>query len=69
MSTESKRKPSWVQCQTCGTVYKISRSIPIEELYVAADCPKCGITIGLNLGDTEDDIYLYMCENVDPRYY
>lgn len=53
----------------CGQVYQVKRQISIEELYVAADCPVCGVTTGLNLGDTEDDIYLYMCENVDPRYY
>ena len=68
MSTELERT-SWVQCTTCGKIYQTQQEISIEELYVVIDCSVCGDTTGLNLGDNEDDIYLYMCENYDPRYY
>jgi hypothetical protein len=38
-------------------------------MYVAADCPHCGITTGLNLGDKEEDKYLYYNVVMDERYY
>ena len=69
MSTEWKRKTCWIQCQECGTVYIIPRKIPIEKIFVKTNCPHCGVTTGLNLGDSEDDIYLYMNPNVDRFIY
>lgn len=68
MSTEWKRKYH-IQCQTCGIIYTVQRNIPFEEMYVKTNCPNCGIVTGLNLGDNENDVYIYMNENVDPRYY
>ena len=69
MSTELKRKTCYIQCQDCGTIYTTPRKIPIEETFIRANCPNCGMTTGLNLGDNEDDIYLYMNINMDKRIY
>ena len=65
-----KEKGCWIQCQQCGHVFWLDQEVPIEKLYVASVCPGCGsYGNGLNCGDDGDDIYLYMSENVDPRYY
>lgn len=64
-----KKKCCHIQCQVCGMIYTAQRNIPFEEMYVKANCPNCGIVTGLNLGDNEDDVYVYMNENIDPRYY
>ena len=69
MSIEWKRKCCHIQCQTCGIIYTIPHNIPIEEIYIKENCPNCGVVTGLNLGSDENDVYVYMCENVDPRYY
>jgi Zn finger protein HypA/HybF involved in hydrogenase expression len=69
MSTDLKRKTCWVQCRECGIVYTTTRKIPVEEIFVKTNCPKCGSAMGLNLGDNEDDIYLYMDINMDRRVY
>ena len=63
------KKITYIQCQTCGEIYRIPWAIGIDELYAEANCPNCGITIGLNLGDKEEDLYLYWNENFDYRYY
>lgn len=65
----SLRKETFVQCQTCGDVYKFSRIVAIDKIYVQANCPRCGMTTALNLGNKEEDIYIYYNENVDPRQY
>lgn len=64
----------FVQCQYCGNIYRIDQSdfddeVSIDELMIDAFCPKCGYTRALNCGDSEDDIYLYINESLDPRYY
>lgn len=64
-----KKKCCHIQCQTCGIIYIIQHNIPFEEMYVKANCPNCGVVTGLNLGDNEDDVNVFMNENVDPRYY
>lgn len=69
MSTDWKRKRCHIQCQTCGIIYTVQHKIPIEEMYIKGNCPNCGVTTGLNLGENEDDIYVFMNENLDPRYY
>lgn len=69
MSTDLKRRTYYLQCQECGTIYIVQRKIQIEELFVKGNCPNCGVTTGLNLGDNEDDIYLYMNINMDRRAY
>ena len=69
MNTDRKKNASWLQCQECGTVYIYPRKIPVEEIFIKANCPRCGMTTGLNLGDKEKDIYLYMNINLDYRMY
>lgn len=69
MSLESKKKFTWIQCQTCGEIYQIPCTVPIDQIFIAVNCPECGVTTGLNLGCDEDDIYLYMNTNTDLRYY
>ena len=61
---------TWIQCQHCGHIYCVKENVPIDKLYVACVCPKCDeYGKGLNCGSDESDVYKYMCENVDPRYY
>ena len=67
MSTD--RKKTWLQCQECGTIYRVPYTIDMDKMYVVADCPHCGMVIGLNLGDEEDEIYAFYNVNVDPRPY
>lgn len=69
MSTGKKKKDTWLQCSECGKIFQIPYSVSIEELYVTAECPRCDSTKGLNLGDKQEDIYLYENPNVDERYY
>ena len=64
-----KKKCCHIQCQVCGTIYTVQRNIPFEEMCVKANCPNCGVVTGLKLGDNENDVYVYMNENIDPRYY
>jgi hypothetical protein len=60
----------WIQCQHCGHLHHIDQDVPIDKLYVACICPKCDeYGKGLNCGSDKSDVYKYMCENVDPRYY
>lgn len=69
MSTGKKKKNTWIQCNECGKIFQIPRSVPIEELYTIARCPRCGFMMGLNLGDKKEDIYLYGNPNLDERYF
>ena len=64
-----KEKGCWVQCQNCGHIYHIERYVPIDKLYITCECPKCDSSQGLNLGDNEDNIYLYYDANMDFRFY
>lgn len=67
MSTGLKK--TWIQCNECGAIYQIPRSVPIDKLYVTSCCPECGYMTGLNLGDKEEDIYLYYDYTKDSRWY
>ena len=60
---------TWVQCQSCGSIYKIARKLPTDALIVKAECPTCNGTTALNCGEEYDDIYLYYNPNLDSRYY
>ena len=68
MNTDGKKNYTWVQCQTCGRIYEVPYKIEVDELYVDADCPSCGDTKGLNLGD-EEETYEFYNVNLDPRHY
>lgn len=69
MNTEKQKNFTYIQCQTCGEIFRIPCAIPIDETFIAVICSECGVTTGLNLGCEEDDIYLYMNPNVDSRYF
>ena len=69
MSTGRKKKETWIQCNECGKIHQIQRSVPVEELYTTAKCPRCGFMTGLNLGDKQEDIYIYYDVTKDERYY
>ena len=69
MNADLKRKPCYLQCQKCGTVYTSQRKILIEELFIQSNCQSCGVATALNLGDNEDDVHLYMNINMDRRIY
>jgi hypothetical protein len=63
-------KGTWIQCQDCGEIFFIKEIIPIDKLYITSFCPICDDYVkGLNCGYDKSDIYLYMNENVDPRFY
>ena len=64
-----ERQSTFVQCQSCGEIYQIAGNISIEKSIIQSMCPRCGEYVGLNCGDNENDIYLYMNPNLDERYY
>lgn len=67
--TLKRQQSTWVQCQNCGHIYQIANKISIETSMIQSVCPRCGENIGLNCGDKEEDIYIYMNANLDERYY
>lgn len=70
MAAGNRTKGCWIQCTLCGEMYYIEQEVPIDKLYVASYCPKCDeYGLGLNCGSDESDVYAYMSENYDPRYY
>lgn len=64
-----EKETTWIQCQCCGNIYQVNRKIPIGVSIVRLECQKCGEYSGLNCGNNEDDLYIYMNPNVDERYY
>ena len=62
-------KGCWVQCTQCGHIYWTEEDVPIEKLYVASGCARCGHGRGLNCGDKKEDVYSYYNPNLDERYY
>ena len=60
---------TWIQCQSCGNIYLINNKVSIERSIVKSECPECYGHVGLNCGDKEEDIYVYMNVNLDNRYY
>jgi hypothetical protein len=60
---------TWVQCQSCGNIYQIADEVSIEKSIIQSVCPRCGEDVGLNCGNREEDIYIYMNPNLDERYY
>ena len=66
----TKEKGTYIQCQHCGAIYHIDRTVPIDKMYVASTCPECNeYGKGLNCGSNKDDLYELMDINSDPRYY
>lgn len=63
------KKITYLQCQTCGEIYKIPYQVADDRLYVEANCPNCGVVTSLNLGSEKEDLYYYLNENFDCRYY
>ena len=64
------RPGTWVQCTHCGKIHHINIAVPIDELYVDYDCPRCGeYTKGLNCGSDKEDIVIYADPFLDERYY
>ena len=68
MKSEGKQS-TWVQCQDCGKIYQIADKVSIDKSIIHSVCPRCGESIGLNCGDKEEDIYIYMNPSLDERYY
>lgn len=60
---------SWVQCTNCGKVHRIPQLVPIDKLYVIVNCPDCGITKNINLGNDLEDRYYFYDVTLDERYY
>lgn len=69
MSSDGKKNITYIQCQTCGKIYKIPCTVQVDKLYVKANCPNCGVVTGLNLGGEKEDLYYFLNENLDYRYY
>lgn len=62
----------WIQCQTCGHLYKIrnNKTSAQDDLYIEVFCPKCrDETQHLICGEDETEISYYYNANLDPRYY
>lgn len=66
---DTGKEITYVQCQYCGHIYRIANKVSIEDSIIQSECPRCGDMVGLNLGDQEEDIYLYINSNLDLRYY
>lgn len=64
-----KNSGNYMQCQYCGNIYYLDQEVSVDKLIIDSECPKCGYTRALNCGDRKEDIYLYMNESIDPRYY
>lgn len=64
-----KGKGCWVQCTTCGEIYHIEDTVPIDKLYVATICPKCDNYRAINCGDKEEDVAIYYDPFLDERFY
>jgi len=60
---------TWIQCQSCGHLYLINKKVSIEKSIVKSICPRCRGHIGLNCGDKQEDIYVYINPNLDERYF
>lgn len=66
---ERGRQYTFVQCQCCGKISRIPRKVSIETSIISSICDDCGYNKALNLGNKEEDIYIYINPNVDSRYY
>ena len=65
-----KEQGAWIQCAHCGEIYYIETPVPIDKLYVASYCPKCGeYGNGLNCGSDESEVYVYYNPLMDDRFY
>ena len=62
-------KGTWVQCTSCGEIYFIEETVPIDKLYVTSICPRCDDCTAINCGNKEDDIILYCDQYLDERYF
>lgn len=69
MNIDGKKTKTWLQCTGCGRIYQIPQEVSIEKLYIMTNCPTCGITKALNLGEQKEDIYYFYDVNMDNRYY
>ena len=63
------KERTWIQCQSCGHIYQVNKKVSIEKSIIESVCPECRGHVGLNCGDKEEDIYVYMNVNLDNRYY
>lgn len=64
-----KRGRNYIQCLNCGNIYIMERNVPISISIVKCTCPKCNYHKGLNVGDKEEDIVIYMDPSLDERYF
>ena len=70
MVSNKDAETTFVQCMCCGSINESYRYISFKKDYVDLFCNHCdGYTRHLNLGQNEDDKYLYMDINMDQRYY
>jgi hypothetical protein len=63
------RRQTYVQCQKCGEIYCVDKKVSVEKLYITSFCPRCNCSVGLNCGQSKDDVYKFMDINIDPRYF
>ena len=63
------RENTYIQCQSCGKIYQVNRNISINVSITRTECPRCHSHSGLNCGNDESEIYLYLNPNVDERYF
>ena len=65
----SEKKRTFVQCQHCGALYQIQRKLPVDAFYIESECPDCGYNVGLNCGESKEDVYELININLDQRFY
>jgi hypothetical protein len=63
-------KKTYIQCTQCGCVHYVNKYIPFKVDYLKSFCRNCEkTTVCLNLGQDDDDKYIYMDINLDSRYF
>lgn len=60
---------TFLQCRKCGKIYSVERKFNTEDYIVENVCLRCGHDKALNLGEKEEDIYLYYDNSLDERQY
>lgn len=65
----ASKNVTWVQCTSCGEIYFIEETVPIDKLYITSKCSRCDNDRAINCGDNQDDITLYCDPYLDVRYF
>lgn len=61
---------NYYQCTKCGKIISFKRELELEnDIYANLYCDKCGRSKALCLGDNKNDLYIYLDNFLDERYF